>query len=60
VLGSLGENGTLEPAEKLAILATAVDAARRRVPVIAGVAEASTVRGVAALRARRRRPARRA
>src|SRR6185295_14491903 len=44
VLGSLGENGTLEPAEKLAILATAVDAARRRVPVIAGVAEASTVR----------------
>lgn len=44
VLGSLGENGTLEPAEKLAILSTAVDAARKRVPVIAGVAEASTAR----------------
>jgi 4-hydroxy-tetrahydrodipicolinate synthase len=44
VVGSLGENGTLEPGEKLAVLSTAVDAARRRVPVIAGVAESSTSR----------------
>jgi 1-pyrroline-4-hydroxy-2-carboxylate deaminase len=44
VLGSLGENGALEPSEKLAILSTAVDVARGRVPVIAGVAEASTAR----------------
>jgi len=44
VLGSLGENGTLEPKEKLAVLSTAVDASRGRVPVIAGVAETSTAR----------------
>jgi len=44
VLGSLGENGTLEPAEKLEILSAAVDVARRRVPMLAGVAEASTAR----------------
>src|SRR6185436_13245649 len=44
VLGSLGENGTLEPIEKLEILAAAVDTAGGRVPVIAGVAEASTAR----------------
>jgi len=44
VLGSLGENGTLEPVEKLEILAAAVDTAGGRVPVIAGVAEASTAR----------------
>jgi len=44
VLGSLGENGTLEPAEKVSVLSAAVEAARGRVPVIAGVAEASTAR----------------
>ena len=44
VLGSLGENGSLEPSEKAAILATAVDVAHGRVPVIAGVAEGSTAR----------------
>ncbi|MBI3856921.1 MAG: dihydrodipicolinate synthase family protein [Planctomycetes bacterium] len=44
VLGSLGENGSLEPSEKLGVLAAAVDAARGRVPVLAGVAEASTAR----------------
>lgn len=44
VLGSLGENGTLEPSEKAAILAAAVEVARGRVPVLAGVAEASTAR----------------
>lgn len=44
VLGSLGENGSLEPSEKLEVLGAAVDAARGRVPVIAGVAEASTAR----------------
>jgi 4-hydroxy-tetrahydrodipicolinate synthase len=44
VLGSLGENGTLEPAEKIAVLSAAVEAVRGRVPVLAGVAEASTAR----------------
>jgi len=44
VLGSLGENQSLEPSEKLAVLSAAVIGARRRVPVIAGVAEASTAR----------------
>ena len=44
VLGSLGENQSLESTEKLAVLSAAVIAARRRVPVIAGVAEASTAR----------------
>jgi 1-pyrroline-4-hydroxy-2-carboxylate deaminase len=44
VLGSLGENGSLEPAEKSAVLAAAIDAARGRVPVVAGVAESSTAR----------------
>jgi 1-pyrroline-4-hydroxy-2-carboxylate deaminase len=44
VLGSLGENGSLEPTEKREILAAAVDTAAGRLPVIAGVAEASTAR----------------
>ncbi len=42
VLGSLGENGTLSPAEKLDVLKTAVAVSRRRVPVLAGVAETTT------------------
>ncbi|MEY2409112.1 MAG: 1-pyrroline-4-hydroxy-2-carboxylate deaminase [Verrucomicrobiota bacterium] len=44
LLGSLGENQTLEPAEKLLVMKMAVDAARGRVPVVGGVAESSTAR----------------
>ncbi len=42
VLGSLGENGALDASEKLEVLGAAVEAARGRVPVLAGVAEGST------------------
>jgi len=42
VLGSLGENGTLSPAEKLDVLKTAVGVSQKRVPVLAGVAETTT------------------
>lgn len=42
VCGSLGENQTLQPAEKRAVLQCAVDTADRRVPVLSGVAEMST------------------
>jgi 4-hydroxy-tetrahydrodipicolinate synthase len=42
LLGSLGENTALEPAEKQSVLETAVKAARGRVPVLSGVAELTT------------------
>jgi 1-pyrroline-4-hydroxy-2-carboxylate deaminase len=42
VAGSLGENQTLEPAEKRALVAEAVKCAAGRVPVLSGVAEMST------------------
>jgi dihydrodipicolinate synthase/N-acetylneuraminate lyase len=42
VAGSLGENQTLEPAEKRALVAEAVKVAAGRVPVLSGVAEMST------------------
>lgn len=42
VLGSLGENGTLSPAEKLEVLRTAVRVAAGRVPVLSAVAETTT------------------
>jgi 4-hydroxy-tetrahydrodipicolinate synthase len=42
VAGSLGENQTLEPGEKRALVAEAVRVARGRVPVLSGVAETST------------------
>jgi 4-hydroxy-tetrahydrodipicolinate synthase len=42
VCGSLGENQTLQPDEKRAVVKCAVDAARGRVPVLSGVAEMST------------------
>jgi 1-pyrroline-4-hydroxy-2-carboxylate deaminase len=45
VAGSLGENQTLEPAEKRALVAEAVKVAARRVPVLSGVAEMSTAAG---------------
>jgi 1-pyrroline-4-hydroxy-2-carboxylate deaminase len=42
VAGSLGENQTLDPAEKRALVAEAVKCAAGRVPVLSGVAEMST------------------
>lgn len=42
VLGTVGENCSLEPAEKDAVLRTALDTVKGRVPVLAGVAENST------------------
>jgi 4-hydroxy-tetrahydrodipicolinate synthase len=40
--GSLGENQTLDPDEKRAVVRCAVETARGRVPVLSGVAESST------------------
>jgi 4-hydroxy-tetrahydrodipicolinate synthase len=42
VLGTVGENHSLEYPEKLDVLRAAVDAAHRRVPVLAGVAQNTT------------------
>lgn len=47
VLGSLGENATLSPEEKIDIIRAAVGAAAGRVPVLSCVAEASTARACA-------------
>jgi 4-hydroxy-tetrahydrodipicolinate synthase len=46
MLGSLGENVALEPAEKRAVMETTIRVARGRVPVLSGVAETSTAAGV--------------
>jgi 4-hydroxy-tetrahydrodipicolinate synthase len=43
MLGTVGENCALEHAEKLAVLQTAREAIHGRVPLLAGVAECSTV-----------------
>jgi 4-hydroxy-tetrahydrodipicolinate synthase len=42
MLGTVGENCSLEPREKIDVLKAAVESAARRVPVLAGVAECST------------------
>jgi dihydrodipicolinate synthase/N-acetylneuraminate lyase len=42
MLGSVGENTVLEPAEKLAVIKMAKEAAKGRIPVLSGVAENST------------------
>lgn len=42
VLGSFGESATLDPAEKCEVLQAIVDRVAKRVPVICGIAEAST------------------
>lgn len=42
VCGSLGENQTLQPEEKRAVLKCAVEVARGRIPVLSGVAEMNT------------------
>jgi 4-hydroxy-tetrahydrodipicolinate synthase len=47
VMGTVGENNSLEPDEKRAVLKTAVEAAKGRVPVLTGVSEMTTPRAVA-------------
>ncbi len=47
LLGTCGENNSLEPDEKRAVLAGAVEAAGGRVPLVAGVSELTTPRAVA-------------
>lgn len=47
IIGTVGENNSLEPEEKLAVLAAAVQTAAGRVPVIAGVSELTTTRAIA-------------
>jgi 1-pyrroline-4-hydroxy-2-carboxylate deaminase len=42
MLGSLGENTSLEPEEKRSVVRMAVEVSRGRVPVLSGVAECST------------------
>ncbi len=44
VNGSLGENGALEPEEKLELVKIAVEVAGGKIPVLSGVAESSTAR----------------
>ena len=44
--GSLGENQTLEPDEKRAVVQCAVEVARGRIPVLSGVAESSTAAAI--------------
>ena len=45
-LGTVGENNSLEPAEKAALLEAIVEVAAGRIPVIAGVSEYDTRRAV--------------
>ncbi len=45
MLGTVGENTTLEPGEKLAVMQCALEAAAGRVPVMSGVAEYTTLLG---------------
>ncbi|SFG35706.1 4-hydroxy-tetrahydrodipicolinate synthase [Novosphingobium sp. CF614] len=46
VLGTCGENNSLEPEEKRAVLAGAVEAVGGRVPLVAGVSELTTERAI--------------
>ncbi|MCE9518389.1 MAG: dihydrodipicolinate synthase family protein [Verrucomicrobia bacterium] len=48
--GSLGENQTLDPDEKLAVVRCAVETAKGRIPVLSGVAESSTAAAIRYLR----------
>lgn len=47
MLGTLGENTSLNPAEKVLVLETAVAAAAGRVPVLSGISEYTTAQAVA-------------
>ena len=48
--GSLGENQTLDPDEKRAVVGCAVETARGRVPVLSGVAESGTAAAISYVR----------
>ena len=50
VCGSLGENQTISPDEKRAVVKCAVDTANGRVPVLSGVAESSTAAAIQYIR----------
>lgn len=54
VCGTVGENGSLTREEKVQVWEAAVDAARGRVPVIAGVAELTTPFAIGTARAARK------
>lgn len=54
VCGTVGENGTLTREEKVQVWEAAVDAAKGRVPVIAGVAELTTQFAIETARAARK------
>lgn len=47
ILGTCGENNSLEPGEKRAVLSGAIAAVAGRVPIVAGVSELTTPRAVA-------------
>lgn len=47
LLGTCGENNSLEPGEKRAVLRAGVEAVGGRVPLVAGVSELTTARAVA-------------
>jgi 1-pyrroline-4-hydroxy-2-carboxylate deaminase len=47
VNGTVGENNSLEPAEKIAVLSSAVSLAAGRIPVLTGVSELTTNRAAA-------------
>ncbi|MBX9745678.1 MAG: dihydrodipicolinate synthase family protein [Hyphomonadaceae bacterium] len=47
IMGTVGENNSLEPDEKRTVLKAAVEAVNGRVPVIAGVSEFDTKRAIA-------------
>src|SRR5437879_4286916 len=47
VMGTCGENNSLDPEEKRDVLAAAVETARGRIPVVAGVSELTTPRASA-------------
>lgn len=47
IMGTVGENNSLEPEEKRSVLKAAVDAVNKRVPILAGVSEFDTKRACA-------------
>ncbi|WP_428374317.1 dihydrodipicolinate synthase family protein [Lichenicoccus sp.] len=47
VLGTCGENNSLEPDEKLSVIAAACEAVAKRVPIVVGVSELTTPRAAA-------------
>lgn len=51
IMGTVGENNSLEPDDKRDVLSAAVEAVNKRVPVIAGVSELDTKRAIEFARA---------